>query len=41
MHRRRIRDQYTKKEQYIVIPDGTKLLTSIYLPTDNAEKHPF
>ncbi|QIP14979.1 CocE/NonD family hydrolase [Spirosoma aureum] len=34
------RNNYTKKEQYIPMRDGTRLFTSIYLPKDNAEKHP-
>ena len=35
-----IRDNYTKKEQYISMRDGIKLFTSIYLPKDKSEKHP-
>lgn len=31
---------YTKKEVYIPMRDGVKLFTSIYLPKNNAEKHP-
>ncbi|QHV96922.1 CocE/NonD family hydrolase [Spirosoma endbachense] len=34
------RTNYTKKEQYIPMRDGTRLFTSIYLPKDNSEKHP-
>lgn len=34
------KNNYTKKEQYIPMRDGTKLFTSIYTPNDNAEKHP-
>ncbi|GAB3880650.1 CocE/NonD family hydrolase [Spirosoma agri] len=34
------RANYIKKEQYIPMRDGTKLFTSIYMPKDNAEKHP-
>ena len=33
-------EHYTKKEVYIPMRDGVKLFTSIYLPKDNAEKHP-
>jgi putative CocE/NonD family hydrolase len=33
-------EHYTKKEVYIPMRDGVKLFTSIYLPNDNAEKHP-
>ncbi|WP_205513786.1 CocE/NonD family hydrolase [Longitalea arenae] len=35
-----IRDNYTKKEVYIPMRDGTKLFTSIYIPKDASEKHP-
>ncbi|MBP1650062.1 MAG: peptidase [Bacteroidetes bacterium] len=34
-------EHYTKKEVYIPMRDGVKLFTSIYIPKDNAEKHPF
>lgn len=34
-------NNYTKKEVYIPMRDGIKLFTAIYLPKDNAEKHPF
>ncbi|MBL7731986.1 MAG: CocE/NonD family hydrolase [Chitinophagaceae bacterium] len=36
-----IRDNYTKLEQYIPMRDGIKLFTSIYIPNDRSEKHPF
>ncbi len=32
---------YTKMEQYITMRDGIKLFTSIYVPKDKSEKHPF
>ena len=32
---------YVKKEVYIPMRDGVKLFTSIYMPKDRAEKHPF
>jgi len=35
-----IRDNFTKKEQYIPMRDGIKLFTAIYIPKDNSEKHP-
>jgi uncharacterized protein len=35
-----IKDNYTKKEQYITMRDGVKLFTSIYAPKDSSEKHP-
>src|SRR5476649_2417052 len=34
-------DNYIKKELYIPMRDGVKLFTSLYIPKDNAEKHPF
>ncbi|WPQ65394.1 CocE/NonD family hydrolase [Chitinophaga sancti] len=34
-------EHYTKKEVYIPMRDGVKLFTSIYIPKDNTEKHPF
>lgn len=34
------RDNYIKQEQYITMRDGIRLFTSIYIPKDNAEKHP-
>ncbi|RYE05621.1 MAG: hypothetical protein EOP51_34470 [Sphingobacteriales bacterium] len=34
-------NNYTKKEVYIGMRDGIKLFTSIYIPNDNTEKHPF
>jgi len=33
-------NNYTKKEVYIPMRDGVKLFTSIYIPTDQTEKHP-
>ncbi|MFT3705059.1 MAG: CocE/NonD family hydrolase [Agriterribacter sp.] len=35
-----IRNNYYKKEVYIPMRDGVKLFTSLYIPKDNAEKHP-
>ena len=35
-----IRDNYTKKEVYITMRDGTRLFTSILAPKDTTEKHP-
>ena len=32
---------YVKKEVYIPMRDGVKLFTSIYIPKDELEKHPF
>ena len=32
---------YVKKEVYIPMRDGVNLFTSIYMPKDRAEKHPF
>ena len=34
-------NNYTKKEVYIPMRDGVKLFTSVYMPTDKTEKHPF
>jgi putative CocE/NonD family hydrolase len=34
-------NNYTKLEQYIPMRDGIKLFTSIYIPKDQASKHPF
>ena len=34
------RENYTKQEVYITMRDGVKLFTSIYMPKNNAEKHP-
>lgn len=34
------RNNYTKQEQYIMMRDGTRLFTAIYLPNDKSEKHP-
>ena len=31
---------YTKREDYIIMRDGVKLFTSIYMPKDKSEKHP-
>jgi len=36
-----LRDNYTKKEVMIPMRDGVKLFTSIYIPKDATEKHPF
>jgi putative CocE/NonD family hydrolase len=33
-------NNYTKMERYIVMRDGVRLFTSIYIPKDKAEKHP-
>ena len=35
------KEHYTKKEIYITMRDGVKLFTSIYIPKDSLEKHPF
>jgi len=35
-----IRDNYTKKEVYIPMRDGTRLFTAVYMPKDASEKHP-
>jgi uncharacterized protein len=34
-------NNYTKKEQYISMRDGIRLFTSIYMPRDTKEQHPF
>ena len=34
-------NNYSKKEIYISMRDGVKLFTSLYIPKDNTEKHPF
>ncbi|MEP6712230.1 MAG: CocE/NonD family hydrolase [Ferruginibacter sp.] len=34
-------NNYSKKEIYISMRDGVKLFTSVYIPKDNNEKHPF
>src|SRR3569623_378683 len=34
-------NNYTKLEQYILMRDGVKLFTSIYIPKDQSSKHPF
>ena len=36
-----IKTHYSKKEVLIPMRDGIKLFTSIYIPKDNTEKHPF
>ena len=36
-----IRDNYYKIERMIPMRDGVKLFTSIYIPKDTTEKHPF
>lgn len=36
-----IRDNYIKLESLIPMRDGVKLFTSIYIPKDNTQKHPF
>ncbi len=36
-----VRNNYTKKEVYITMRDGARLFTSIYIPKDIKEKHPF
>ena len=35
-----IRENYTKLEQTILMRDGIKLFTAIYIPNDKTEKHP-
>jgi len=37
----RVRNNYTKLEVYIPMRDGVKLFTSIYIPKDSTEQHPF
>ncbi len=34
-------NNYTKKETYITMRDGVRLFTSMYIPRDSTEKHPF
>ncbi len=34
-------NNYSKKEVYITMRDGIKLFTSVYIPKDMKEKHPF
>jgi putative CocE/NonD family hydrolase len=34
-------NNYTKKEVYITMRDGVRLFTSLYIPKDNTEMHPF
>src|SRR5438309_7224522 len=36
-----IRDHYIKKETRIVMRDGVKLFTSIYIPKDTSQQYPF
>ncbi len=36
-----IRSHYSKYEYQIPMRDGIKLFTSVYIPYDNSEKHPF
>ena len=36
-----IKNNYTKKEVLIPMRDGVKLFTSLYIPKDKSEKHPF
>ncbi|MGL6266852.1 MAG: CocE/NonD family hydrolase, partial [Chitinophagaceae bacterium] len=36
-----IRNNYYKIERMIPMRDGVKLFTSIYIPRDTTEKHPF
>jgi hypothetical protein len=36
-----IRENYYKIERMVPMRDGVKLFTSIYIPRDNSEKHPF
>src|SRR5580693_9325621 len=33
-------NNYIKMERYIVMRDGVKLFTSIYIPRDSTQKHP-
>ncbi len=35
-----VRDHYTKHEQQIVMRDGVKLFTSVYVPKDTSQKYP-
>lgn len=35
-----VKDHYTKSEHQLVMRDGIKLFTSIYMPKDAAQKHP-
>lgn len=34
-------NNYTKKEVYITMRDGVRLFTSVYMPKDTVQKHPF
>jgi putative CocE/NonD family hydrolase len=36
-----VREHYTKKEYKIGMRDSVKLFTAVYMPKDNADKHPF
>ncbi len=36
-----LREHYTKKEVYIKMRDGVRLFTSVYMPKDTTQKHPF
>lgn len=36
-----IRNNYSKKEVYITMRDGVRLFTSIYIPKNKIERHPF
>jgi putative CocE/NonD family hydrolase len=36
-----VREHYTKIEKQIVMRDGVKLFTSVYLPKDQSKKYPF
>ena len=35
-----IKDHYYKIERYIIMRDGVRLFTSLYIPKDSSEKHP-
>ena len=35
-----VRNNYSKKEQFITMRDGTRLFTSVYLPKDTSDLHP-
>jgi putative CocE/NonD family hydrolase len=36
-----VKENYIKKEMYIPMRDGVKLFTTVYMPKDATEKHPF
>jgi predicted acyl esterase len=36
-----VKEHYIKKEYKISMRDGVTLFTAVYMPKDNAEKHPF